>query len=52
MIKLEKAAHLLKTTDMTAQEIMYQVGFSNNAYFYREFSKRYNISPIEYRKRG
>lgn len=51
-IKLEKAAHLLKTTDMTAQEIMYQVGFSNNAYFYREFSKRYNISPIEYRKKG
>lgn len=48
-IRLEKAARLLKTTSLTAQEIMYSVGFNNKSYFYREFGKRYGMSPKEYR---
>ncbi len=48
-IRLEKAAHLLKTTSLTAQEIMYSVGFNNKSYFYREFGKKYGMSPKEYR---
>lgn len=48
-IRLEKAAHMLKTTSLTAQEIMYSVGFNNKSYFYREFGKKYGMSPKEYR---
>lgn len=48
-IRLEKAAHSLKTTKLTVQEIMYSVGFNNKSYFYREFGKKYGMSPKEYR---
>lgn len=48
-IRLDKAAHMLKTTSLTAQEIMYSVGFNNKSYFYREFGKKYGMSPKEYR---
>ena len=48
-IRLEKAAHSLKTTNLTVQEIMYSVGFNNKSYFYREFGKKYGMSPKEFR---
>lgn len=48
-IRLEHAARLLKTTDLTVQEIMYEVGFNNKSYFYREFGKVYGCSPRGYR---
>lgn len=49
-IKLNRAAHLLKTTDRTVQEIMFDCGFNNKSYFYRTFSNTYGKSPKEYRK--
>ncbi|NLA16199.1 MAG: response regulator [Bacteroidales bacterium] len=49
-IRLNHAQKLLKTTLKTVQEIMYQSGFNNKAYFYREFSKKYHLTPGEYRK--
>ena len=49
-IKLEHAAHLLKTTRMTVQEVMFNSGFNNKSYFYREFSGKYRMSPKEFRK--
>lgn len=49
LVKLDRAAHLLRTTEFTVQEIMYQSGFNNKSYFYREFSTRYNCSPKEYK---
>ncbi|HCC85754.1 MAG: Uncharacterized protein XD92_1055 [Proteiniphilum acetatigenes] len=48
-VRLEHAARLLKTTHKTVKEIMYSSGFSNKAYFYREFQKKYNKTPGEYR---
>ena len=48
-IRLNHAEKLLKTTSKTVQEIMYQSGFNNKAYFYREFSKKYHLTPKEYR---
>lgn len=48
-IRLEKAAHLLNTTNKTALEIMYLCGFNNRAYFYREFQKKYGMSPKKFR---
>lgn len=43
------AAKLLVTTSLTIQEIIYKVGITNKSYFYREFFKKYNMTPKEYR---
>jgi len=51
-IRLKQAEKLLKTTNKTVQEIMYLCGFNNKAYFYREFSKKYHLTPKEYRTRS
>lgn len=51
-VKLNKAARLLRTTGMTVQEVMYNSGFNNKSYFYREFAAMYRCSPKEYRKAG
>jgi signal transduction histidine kinase/ligand-binding sensor domain-containing protein/DNA-binding response OmpR family regulator len=48
-IRLKHAEKLLKTTNKTVQEIMYNSGFNNKAYFYREFAKKYHLTPKEYR---
>lgn len=44
------AAQLLITTNLTIQEVIYKVGISSKAYFYREFAKKYNMTPSEYRQ--
>ena len=49
-LRLKQAEHLLKTTNETVLEIMYQCGFNNKAYFYRLFLKEYNMTPKEYRE--
>ena len=48
-LRLERAAHLLKSSNKTVQEIMFACGFSTKTYFYREFSKQYGVTPGEYR---
>ncbi|WP_423146086.1 hybrid sensor histidine kinase/response regulator transcription factor [Rubrolithibacter danxiaensis] len=48
-IRLQEAARLLKSTDLTVSEIFYRTGFNNQSYFYREFKKMYSYSPNEFR---
>jgi len=48
-LRLEKAARLLKKTDLTAAEIAYQVGFNSASYFNKTFSKYFGITPGEYK---
>lgn len=48
-VRLTHAAKQLKTTHKTVKEIIYSSGFSNKAYFYREFSKQYGKTPGDYR---
>lgn len=48
-IRLEYASKLLIKTKLTVSEIMYQSGFTNKSYFYREFQKVYGCSPKDYR---
>ena len=50
-VKLKHATHLLRTTGMTIQEIMFCSGFNNKSYFYREFAKVYRMSPKEMREK-
>lgn len=48
-IRLEKAAEHLKKSRLTVKEIAAECGFSEQNYFSKSFSKKYNCSPSEYR---
>lgn len=47
--RIKLAAKLLVTTSLTVQEIIFRTGFSNRSHFYREFDKRFNSTPKDYR---
>lgn len=50
--RIHQAEIMLRETEKTVQEIMYDCGFHNKAYFYREFSRIHNCSPKDFRHRG
>lgn len=47
--KLSYASKLLISTNLSIKEIIYKVGITNKSYFYREFAKKYNVSPKQYK---
>ena len=47
--RINIAAKLLRTTTLTVQEIIYRCGFNNRSHFYKEFDKRFQITPKDYR---
>ncbi|RNB72817.1 bifunctional transcriptional activator/DNA repair enzyme AdaA [Brevibacillus panacihumi] len=49
-IRIDKAAHLLKSSTLTNLEICYEVGFQSPSNFYKVFRSLKNCSPSEYRK--
>lgn len=49
-IRIKQAANLLASTSLNVTEIFYRTGFNNQSYFFREFKKRYNCAPNEYRE--
>ena len=49
--RMQYAKNYLENTTMTIQEIQKKCGFSDSANFYKQFLKRYGVSPSEYRKR-
>ena len=48
-IRLEKAAHLLKNSDLNMTEIAFRVGFKDSAYFSNCFNKKYGKSPKQFK---
>ncbi|WP_026677495.1 bifunctional transcriptional activator/DNA repair enzyme AdaA [Fictibacillus gelatini] len=48
-IRVDKAAHLLKNTELTNLEICYEVGFQSPSNFYKVFRRLKKCSPGEYR---
>ncbi|MGE9314320.1 two-component regulator propeller domain-containing protein [Niabella sp. CJ426] len=48
--RLAKAADLLVHTNMPVGEVFLNSGFNNESYFFREFKKRYECAPQDYRK--
>ncbi|MDE6085066.1 MAG: response regulator, partial [Muribaculaceae bacterium] len=48
-LRMAVVVKLLVTTQLNMQEIMYRTGFNNRSHFYREFSKRYDMTPSQYR---
>jgi len=49
-VRLQRAAQLLKNSQLTVSEIAYQVGFNDPGYFTRCFKKQFNQSPLSYAK--
>ena len=48
-IRMDNARLLLYRTDISIKEIAYQVGFSDQLYFTRMFTKVYGVSPTKFR---
>lgn len=46
--RMERAAALLKGTDLSIEEIAAMLGYSNNSNFYKAFRAYYHVSPREY----
>ena len=49
-LRIEKAKHLLMTTNDRVFEISQSVGFNNEYYFNRRFKEHVGISPGQYRR--
>ena len=50
--RIDTAAEMLLSTDMTVDNIGVAVGFGSKAGFYREFSKRHEMTPAEFRRKN
>lgn len=51
--RLSQAAFLLKTSNLSVEDVSAAVGYENKSYFHRIFAARYGgISPKRYRDRG
>ena len=46
--RLKQALHILKTSDITINEVAYSVGFNTPSYFIKCFKDVYNKTPAEY----
>lgn len=49
VIRLNKAAELLKTSELNISEIAYETGFNDPAWFSRAFKDEFGKSPLAYR---
>lgn len=50
-LRLERAAVKLSTSMEAVNEIALSLGYENMSYFYKQFKKKYNMSPGYYRKK-
>jgi len=48
--RVERSLHFLLNSDMSMEEISQHVGFSDSAYFGKQFKKEKGISPLQFRK--
>jgi len=48
--RLKKACHMLIDTNYSIAQIAESVGMSSQSYFAQAFKKKYNVSPLHYRK--
>jgi AraC-like DNA-binding protein/mannose-6-phosphate isomerase-like protein (cupin superfamily) len=49
-LRLQRAAELLRTTNMRICEIAFECGFNDSNYFSRQFRRRFDTTPMQYRR--
>lgn len=52
LVKLKKAASLLREGKYRVNEVSYMVGFSSPGYFAKCFQKQFGMKPVEFMERG
>lgn len=48
--RMERAAWLLRTTDKNVSQIAQEIGYDTESGFFKEFRKRYGMTPMQYRR--
>ena len=51
-IRLKRAAQLIVSSQLLIKEIAYMSGFSDMKYFSKCFKKKYDVTPLDYRKQN
>ena len=51
-LRMNYAAQLLLSTDISVIQIANEVGYDNHSFFSQKFRKRFGVTPVEYRKRN
>lgn len=51
-LRLGKAAQLLQFTEMPVTRVGFESGFQNNSHFNTSFKKKYQLTPLKFRKKG
>lgn len=49
MCRLQKAAEMLKNTDLSIQDIISRIGINSRSYFHKEFTRKFGCTPKDYR---
>lgn len=49
-LRIERGRDLLKTTDLTVQDVAENIGYKDTAYFSRVFKTKVGLTPSEYKK--
>lgn len=48
-VRLNEAARLIRSTDMSISEITNAVGYENESFFRRKFKECYGVTPKDYK---
>lgn len=48
--RMEKAARLLREKELSIQEVITDVGIASRSYFYKEFTRKFGMTPKDYRE--
>ncbi len=48
--RMRKAAAMLRETECSVEQIMYEVGYTDISYFYKLFTRHYGMTPKKYRE--
>src|SRR5437016_1131566 len=48
--RMERAAELLRSTEMRVKEITYSIGYQHEPSFNRAFQKKFRCTPTDYRR--
>lgn len=50
-LRLEHSANLVLASNLSITDICYECGFNNLSWYYKQFIKKYGMTPLEYRKK-